>query len=362
MNKAILIFAVLALMLSYVVCHIWALVPLPRWGKWTVATLSVLCFALEIANFTPLMNHLPLGVASFVYNLGNKTVIILLYLLMLFLLLDLGRLVHLVPRTMLRDSLPTTVGVIALMTVVFVYASIHYNHKARVPITIDSHGLVEAPLTVVMATDLHIGYHNRRADLSKWVDMINSESPDLILIAGDIIDMSYRPVIEEDMAAEFRRLKAPVFACLGNHEYYSGEPKAELFYRQAGISLLIDSATTIKGVSVIGRDDRTNPNRMTLKQLKDKFSIPDTQFTILLDHQPYHLEEAEQCGIGFQLSGHTHRGQVWPVSWVTDLLYECSWGSHQRGGTHYYVSSGLGIWGAKYRIGTQSEYIVAKIF
>ena len=197
--------------------------------------------------------------------------------------------------------------------------------------------------------------------VAKWIDIVNSENPDLVLIAGDIVDMSYRPVIEEDMAAEFRRMKAPVYACLGNHEYYSGEPNAELFYREAGINLLIDSVADFNGISIIGRDDRTNPNRLTLKQLQEKYPALNSQFSILLDHQPYHLEEAEQCGIDFQLSGHTHRGQVWPISWITDAIYECSWGSHQRGKTSYYVSSGLGIWGAKFRIGSQSEYIVVNL-
>jgi predicted MPP superfamily phosphohydrolase len=84
-------------------------------------------------------------------------------------------------------------------------------------------------------------------------------------------------------------------------------------------------------------------------------------YTIILDHQPYNLERSEQAGADFQLSGHTHRGQVWPISWITDAIYECSWGSHQRGNTRFYVSSGIGIWGGKYRIGTQSEYVVATI-
>ena len=81
----------------------------------------------------------------------------------------------------------------------------------------------------------------------------------------------------------------------------------------------------------------------------------------MLDHQPYQLEEAEQAGIDFQFSGHTHRGQVWPVSWLTDAIFEKSWGRHVRGKTQYYVSSGLGIWGAKIRIGTRSEYLVLQV-
>ena len=344
-------------LLTYVGWHIWAVLPLPHWAKWMLVGLGALCFALEFVGFTPLMNHLPLGLATAIYNIGNKTLIILCYLVMAFLLLDLGRLVHLVPRTMLHESLPATAGMTLLMTVIFVCAGIHYRHKERVPIDLDSGGRIRQPLTLVMASDLHIGYHNRRDDLAKWVDIINAEKPDMVLIAGDIIDYSFRPVIEEDMAAEFRRIKAPIYACLGNHEYIAGEPNAERFYREAGINLLIDSAVSVDGITIIGRDDRSNKRRKMLKE----FDIGDSTFTILLDHQPYHLEEAEQRGINFQFSGHTHRGQIWPLSWLTDALYECSWGSHRRGSTQYYVSSGMGIWGAKYRIGTQSEYVVATI-
>ncbi len=355
--RIITLILILVGLLVYVGWHIWAIVPVALWAKWVLVGLGLLCFALEFVGFTPLMNRLPLDIASAIYNIGNKTLIILFYLMMTFLLLDLGRLLHIVPRTMLHDNLPTSIGIAVLMSALFVCAGIHYRHKQRVAIDLDSNGRIGQPLTLVMASDLHIGYHNRRSDLARWVDLINAEKPDLVLIAGDIIDYSLRPVIEEDMAAEFRRIKAPVYACLGNHEYIAGEPDAEKFYSNAGINLLIDTAVTLNDITIIGRDDRSNRNRKKL----DDFNINDSNYTILLDHQPYHLEEAEQCGIDFQLSGHTHRGQVWPLSWITDMLYECSWGSHQRGTTSYYVSSGLGIWGAKYRIGTQSEYVVAKI-
>ena len=89
--------------------------------------------------------------------------------------------------------------------------------------------------------------------------------------------------------------------------------------------------------------------------------VDRTKYCIVLEHQPYHLEQAERDKIDFQFSGHTHYGQVWPISWITRKMYECAYGSYQRGVTHYYVSSGIGIWGGKFRIGTQSEYVVATI-
>ena len=212
---------------------------------------------------------------------------------------------------------------------------------------------------VVMASDLHLGYHNPRKELARWVDMINAENPDFILIAGDIIDGSMRPLLEERMAEEFHRLQAPVYACLGNHEFYAGHPEAKQFYKDAGIHLLIDNGVVIDScIVIIGRDDRTNMRR---KPIKDLMNGVPVGYTIVLDHQPYNLDRAEAAGVDFQLSGHTHRGQVWPISWITDRIYECSWGSYQRGNTQFYISSGIGIWGGKFRIGTQSEFVVATL-
>lgn len=109
-------------------------------------------------------------------------------------------------------------------------------------------------------------YHNRADEFRKWIDTVNKEQPEAVLIGGDIIDRSIRAINEQNMAAEFKRLKAPVYACLGNHEYYSGEPKAKQFYKEAGINLLIDNHALVplKGgdtLLVIGRDDRTNMRR-----------------------------------------------------------------------------------------------------
>lgn len=175
--------------------------------------------------------------------------------------------------------------------------------------------------------------------------------------AGDIVDGALRPVREGKYAEVFRRLQAPVYACLGNHEYIAGENGSESFYADAGIHLLRDAAVEACGIRIAGRDDRSNRNRAALGDL-----VPaDSLFTVLLDHQPYHLEEAEAAGIDFQFSGHTHHGQIWPGNWVTDAMYEKAFGPHRRGATRYYVSSGLGIWGGKFRIGTCSEYVVAEL-
>ena len=346
--------------LAYVGWHLYVLVPLPAVWRWVLIAFGVGSFLLLFANISRAIDHLPLPLARWAYDLGCSSLFILLYLAMLFLLLDLGRLLRLVPREWLYHNFYTTVVILVGMFCLFFYANVNYRHKVRRQIDITTAKPLERPLRLLLMSDLHLGYHNTRSELARWVDIINGESPDLVLIAGDIIDGSMRPLVEENMAEEFLRIKAPVYACLGNHEYYAGEPLAQQFYRDANIHLLRDTFAVVGDVCIIGRDDRTNRQRkaaipMPLPEREDRL------FTILLDHQPYHLEQAELAGIDFQLSGHTHYGQVWPVSWIEDAMYECAYGSHRRGHTQYYVTSGIGIWGGKFRIGTRSEYVVLNI-
>lgn len=345
---------------GYVFHHLWQLLPLSATYKYMLLGLLGMCLMLFFTNISPQsIDRLPMPMATVVNQTGTSSLLILLYAVMLFLLLDLGRWAHLVPPSLLHHSWKGTLGVVGILLGTFTYAYFHYMDKVRQPIEMHTTKPLAAPLKIAMATDLHVGYLNQVDELNRWIDLLNRENPDLILIGGDIIDGHLRPLREQQAARAFRRLKAPVVACLGNHEYYGGLPEALDFYREAGITLLRDSAVTLKGVNIIGRDDRTNQQRKPLAQLMQ--GIDTTKYTILLDHQPYHLEEAERAGIDFQLSGHTHRGQLWPLNWITDAIYERSFGPLKKSDTQYYVSSGIGIWGGKFRIGTRSEYVAGTL-
>ena len=360
MKIGLILFLLLPLLgYAYVYWHLWNLLPLHPIYKVIILVLLSMGLVCLFFGFGVGLEKLSLNCAEVVYGIGTSSLFILLYAVMLFLLLDLGRLVHLIPTSFLINSWRGTFTVLGIITAFFVYGNIHYNNKVRQELDIKSEKQMDKTLKIVMLTDLHLGYHNRRAEFSRWVDMLNAEKPNLILIGGDIIDISVHPLLEENVAEEFRRLTAPVYACLGNHEYYSGDINAEKFYREAGIHLLKDSVSTVLGINIIGRDDRTNLRRASVETLIKKTDT--SKFTILLDHQPYHLEEAEKAGIDFQLSGHTHYGQVWPISWIEDAIYENAYGPLTKGKTRYFVTSGIGIWGGKFRIGTRSEYLVATI-
>lgn len=343
----------------YVLWHVYQVLPLPVWGKWTIVALMTAALVMMFVGLFGTFDRMPLGLASAAYDVSTSWLIVFLYLLIAFVLLDLGRLVHLVPKTWLHDNAWTAGAVTAVIAGLLVYGNIHYHNKVRQPLTLGTSKQVSKPVRVMLLSDLHLGYHNRKAEWQRWVDMINAEQPDLILVAGDIIDGYVRPLNDEDMAADFHQLKAPVVACLGNHEYITGIDRSLDFYRRAGITLLRDSTLTVGDLLIVGRDDRSNRHRKSTAQLLA--GADRSKFIILLDHQPYHLEESQQCGVDFQFSGHTHEGQVWPISLIVHSMYEDAWGFCQKGDTRYYVSSGMGIWGGKYRIGTRSEYVIATI-
>lgn len=355
----IVIILVALLAHGYVLWHVYQVLALPSWARWTVVAVMAASLVMMMVGLFGAFDRMPLSLASVAYDVSTSWLIVFLYLLIIFVVLDVGRLVHLVPKQRLHSNAWMASGITVVMASLLIYGNIHYHNKVRQPLTVKTSKTMSKPMRVIMVSDLHLGYHNRNAEWQRWVKMINAENPDLILVAGDIIDGYVRPLLEENMAAAFHQLRAPVVACLGNHEYITGIDRALDFYNRAGVTLLRDTTLTVGDLVIAGRDDRSNFKRKTTAQLLE--GVDRSKFIILLDHQPYHLEESQQNGVDFQFSGHTHEGQVWPLSLLVHSMYEDAWGSYKKGNTQYYVSSGLGIWGGKYRIGTRSEYIVATI-
>jgi predicted MPP superfamily phosphohydrolase len=302
-----------------------------------------------------------LGVSSLFYRFSTTWIIIAVYLLLIFLLMDFLRLF--LPMQNVLNGNWLTLGILTLvLTGIFTYGHILYKNTKRVELSIAVSAKDFTHLRIVAISDLHLGFNIGKAELDEWIKLINDENPDIVLMAGDIKDNSMRPLVEQDMAQSLRNLRATygVYACTGNHEYVGNANESVPFtdfFREANITLLRDSATLINNMFyIIGREDASQPYRKSLADILQ--SLDRTKPLILLDHQPVNLGEAEKSGIDFQFSGHTHRGQIFPLSWITDLMFEISHGYRKKSNTHIYVSSGIGIWGGKFRIGSQSEYVV----
>jgi len=347
----------------YVFWRLWQLMPPTAAGHTVLVACGIIATGCMFVYFL-LGNNAPAWLMSATYRTGTSWIIIFLYLLIAVLLVDLGRVTGLIPKELLRGNWTVFFSVLALVAVIMVAGNIVYNNKRRVELNIalDKSTGYDRPIRVVAVSDLHLGYGIGKKEFARWVGMLNGEKPDIVLISGDAIDNTLRPLYEQDMAEIFSMFDAPlgVFAVPGNHEYISGIEESSRFMRDAGVVFLRDSVVLVNdSFYIAGRDDMTNRERITVGELLA--GIDRSKPVIMLDHQPYDLDRAAGKGADIQISGHTHRGQVWPASWITDAIFERSHGYLLKDGTHFYISSGLGIWGGKFRIGTRSEYVVINI-
>jgi predicted MPP superfamily phosphohydrolase len=222
-------------------------------------------------------------------------------------------------------------------------------------------------LKIAAVSDIHLGSIIRKRSIKKLSGMLEQERPDVVFLLGDIVDGELGPVLRGDLLQYFimPHTVDGLFAITGNHEFIGGADRTIPYIESKGITVLKDEIINLPGgIQLIGRLDRDSrrfygKDRLPLSDLmKD---INHSRPVIVLDHQPFNLEEAEKNGVDLQLSGHTHNGQFWPLNYITRKMYELSYGYLRKGNTQFIVSSGFGLWGPRVRSGSRSEIIVINI-
>ena len=218
-------------------------------------------------------------------------------------------------------------------------------------------------IKLLIAADLHLGEVIGERHLQRFVEVVQQEEPDLVLLSGDIIDNSISPYFANNLSDTMSQLDAPlgVYAVPGNHDYYGGD----LYllrdeFKEIGFNFLMDEIETVNDqLTIIGRNDYTDKDRQSIEQLMDQAdnNLP----VIMLDHQPREITEAQQSGVDLIISGHTHRGQVFPANLITSALYENDWGHLQKDQLHSFTTSGFGFWGPALRIGSRSEVMTVTL-
>lgn len=321
--------------------------------------LSLLFWSASLSIFITFLfrkSELPLKLLAFMYEIGTGWLVFTLYMVLFLISFDLVRIFYKPLLFGFHISFALTLCLLG-------YGYYNFKHPKTKTIDITINKKAEVPsLKVVAISDIHLGFGTDKAALSNYVKLINAQNPDLVLIGGDLIDNSVEPLRTEKMNEELDLLEAPlgVYMALGNHEYISGIKESIDFIKSTSIRILSDSLITLPNdIQLIGRDDRHNHHRQSLDLIVQKADT--SKPIILIDHQPYNLEETVKSGVDLQFSGHTHQGQVWPMSLLTKYLFDISYGYDKRGNTHFYVSSGLSLWGPPFRIGTNSELVVFNI-
>ena len=350
---------------QYLFSHRW---PAGRRGYWAAFWLVALTpLAARIKGL--LLNT---RLKDFLAFTGDYWLAALYYLVMAWLLVDSGRLIARALGRRTGAARPPAVGLVVATAVALLL--VYGSWNARDPQVTTYEVTIAKPaggldgLRVVMVADIHLGPIVGGARLEELVALINSRQPDLVLLAGDIIDENVSYFVERKMGEPFGRLQPRygVWAALGNHEYISGKAEEVVAVLEvAGIRVLRDDYARVgDSLYVVGRDDRRRASfdARGRAELAAVMTGVDRRLPIILiDHQPYQLEEAAGQGVDLQVSGHTHVGQMFPNNFVTGRIFENDWGLLCKGAYHAVVSSGYGTWGPPIRVGNKPEIVEINI-
>lgn len=335
------------------------------------ALLFILELALYFFGFFFRM-ELPDQVMTTIQMICNTWYIASIYIVLALLTLEIFRLsdrfFHWFPSFVTRNY--ARVKLILFFAVLFGVSSlmVHAYYKVAYPIvkhvyiTIPKSGGTRDSVTIAMMSDMHIGEVINRNFVERYVKLCNEQHPDLVVLVGDQVDYEVRFAEKEHIEDVLLQLKAPlgVYAVNGNHEYRANIHAKEKWFKTTGAILLKDSVITPdSSFYVIGRDDRTNKNRAALQTLMN--GLDRSKPIIILDHQPDSFAEVAMNQGDLGLSGHTHNGQIWPYSLVVGQVFECAYGQYKKGKSQFYVSSGIGVAGPPYRVGTNSELVILHI-
>ena len=343
--------------------------PLKKWYTiifWTVVSSFVIGMFWERTSSSIL--------SEWIYRVGAFWLAFMLYFLISIVLIDLVRIAdyffHFLPDFSPTGKLNLGYSVIGLVSLIVLggYINARMTKIKEIPLTIHKTVTGSKDLKILMASDIHLGALIGERQEMKLVRIINEQKPDLVLLCGDLVDGDIGPVLRKNLGRHIQEIRTPlgVYAIPGNHEYIGGIQNTLPYLQSINIKVLRDEIVTLPdGIQLVGRDDRDSrrmggeANPHDLKELTK--NLDHSKPIIVMNHQPFHLEEAVDIGADLHLSGHTHNGQMWPFNYVTEAIFELSWGLKQKGNTTFYVSSGFGSWGPPVRTGNTPEVVVFKI-
>ena len=215
--------------------------------------------------------------------------------------------------------------------------------------------------TAVWASDIHLGQIHGVGFSQRVVDMINDQHPDIVFIGGDLYDGVAVDIPK--VTKPFSTLTPPLgtYFITGNHEEFDGNEKYLQAVKDVGMIDFDNKIKLVDGVQLIGVDYHDATNKDTYKQILDNMHLDLTKSTILLKHTPDKLDIAQKAGVSFQISGHTHDGQIFPMNYITSLIYKGFESGLKTFNTmQVYTSNGTGTWGPPLRFGNTPEIVTIR--
>lgn len=305
--------------------------------------------------------------------IGSFWLAAILYFFLIVLLLDILRLTNswfsyfpeFITKNWIQTKLIALTSSVILVIIILTAGFLNnfYPYLKKLNVNIPKKESSIENLRIVMASDIHLGVSITNQQIKNLVNIINEQKPDIILLAGDILDDDPKYLIKNNLGAPLKELRAKygVWGITGNHEYIGGIERAVNYINSLGIKMLRDISVIIdSSFNLVGREDLSIKSwgHRVRKELSTLLSDVNPNLpTILMDHQPFKLKEASELPIDLQISGHTHHGQLYPFNFITKAIYEKSFGYLKINKTHFYVSCGYGVWGPPIRTVSRSEIV-----
>ncbi len=223
-------------------------------------------------------------------------------------------------------------------------------------------------ITIAQISDLHVGVNIGRGYVADVVRRVNALKPDIIAITGDLVDGEAGYLSGDIVPIGQLKARHGVYFVPGNHEYYSGLGPWLHRLRTMGLKILRNSHVCIgtgkDSFCLAGVDDSdfrayTQGHGANVGRALE--GVTEGQEIVLLAHRPREIFDAAKHGVGLQLSGHTHGGQMWPMTWLVPLTQPYVAGLARHENTQIYVSTGTGYWGPPMRLGTESEITLIEL-
>lgn len=369
----LLLLAVMGGINFYLAHHVW------RWIHYFFPNFSIvipLIFFLTMAVMMLLSFFKPFGgsLQRVISTIGGCWMGIFVYLLIFCLLADLALLVPWLFRLLSGCDLAKLRAVAGVSAAVLTFTVSLYGfcHARQLYTAEYDVRLSPAPLSemkLVFISDVHLGAMGSERRLERIVEEVNGLEPDLVCIAGDFFDTNFLSIKDPEKAIQTMqkiRSRYGVYACTGNHD--SGKTFASMqdFFVRANVTLLMDEYAVIDDRLILaGRLDSSpiggagglQRDALTAVLEGADPSLP----VIVLDHNPGNVDTYEK-DVELVLSGHTHKGQIFPGPLITKAMYTVDYGyARTESGMQVIVSSGAGIWGPPMRVGSNCEIVSIKL-
>ena len=329
-----------------------------RW--WLVAALFILAL-VSLPSMLGARHYFP--VLHPVVVMLSAAVGVLLYMLMVILLTDIVNIfVHFQPKTF---------GLIVATATILIsaFGIVNTSWPRLKTVDIELPKLTE-PVQIAQLSDVHLGHFRGRRNLEKLVARVNKTDAQMVVITGDMFESFYN--LKPETLRPLAELKVPVFFVSGNHDMYVDIDSVKQLVHDAGVNVLENSMTECCGIQIVGlnymRPDDHTPDHMhagvgfrTIENTLPTIALDSTKPSILLHHNPVGAVYAKKAGINLYLAGHTHGGQLFPVTLINDRIFNFNRGLYRHGNLQIYTSEGSGTFGPPMRVGTRSEVTLIRL-